>query len=319
MKETDTGNQNASALQREKHQQAARVPKWRVWPTVAVILTLLAAAGGGIWTILWFSAAFTDTVVAVNFIVVNILSLFVLLAIIAQACIYLGQRGVMRKQWTAMLSGLERTDEMIEHMEGQLAAAEKQAVVMTAQTDFVAIQTQTMGQHTDLMIESVKDTRRMIEQNERAVKAAEKNAQIAEAAEAPYFGIIGIQLNNFSAGYYPTVSITYFNGGKTPAWLFYPTASFLVGDDPDTGQLYPLRLKTTGIEATFFSSTGSHNFEFEQTGPYLAYSDDFDTEHAPHLFLVTAIEYRGQGAPQKRNMRFRCIWHKGSFSNYDVA
>jgi hypothetical protein len=180
MEETNTGNQDASALQHEKHKQAARVPKWRVWPTVAVILALLAAAGGGIWTILWFSAAFTDTAVAVNFIVVNILSLFVLLAIIAQACIYLGQRGVMRKQWTAMLDGLDGTDNMIETMQGQLTAVEQQGEHMLSQTKALWNQTDALVTQAKIMAESVVVTRKLVEQNERAIKAAEENVETVE-------------------------------------------------------------------------------------------------------------------------------------------
>ena len=88
MEEACTSNQETSDLQRKPENQATLINRPREWPAVLTVGALVTAASGGVGAIVWASAAFTDIAVATNFIVVNILSLFVLLAIVAQACIY---------------------------------------------------------------------------------------------------------------------------------------------------------------------------------------------------------------------------------------
>jgi hypothetical protein len=112
MKDTDTSAKNAEALYRkegEPESTPAPTIKRRRWPIVLTTGTFLAVAGGGIGAIWFFSAAFADITARATFVVGSAINLFIFLAIVAQACIYWAQRGIMNRQWEAMQEGLAET------------------------------------------------------------------------------------------------------------------------------------------------------------------------------------------------------------------
>lgn len=201
MEKTETGNQKADSLQRKPDNQPALIHRPRKWPTLLSVGTLIASATGGIWAILWASTAFTDVAIAVNFIVVNILSLLVLLAIVTQACIYWAQRGIMKQQGEVL-------KEQSSTLKTQTVAMAKQIIAMDGQLT-------TMQDQAESMKAALIETRNIVSQNERAIKAAEESTAIAKDAfyvgEAPYFGITQITFewipNNVEAG---------TNGGGRP-------------------------------------------------------------------------------------------------------
>ncbi|HYR75589.1 MAG TPA: hypothetical protein VEM96_07075 [Pyrinomonadaceae bacterium] len=73
-----------------------------------------------------------------------------------------------------------------------------------------------------VMRESLVETRNLVVQNERAVKAAEDNAKTAQealsAGERAYLVIEDMQLTPTHVGDNWAVTITLFNGGRTPSW-----------------------------------------------------------------------------------------------------
>lgn len=121
--ETGTGDQKANTFPGRADIEPSPIHRQRRWLPLMVTVGLMAVGGVGFWIILWASGAFSEVGVAVNFVVVNTLSLLVLLAIVAQVCVYWSQRRVMRQQWQAMQDGLSRTDDMIKKMEAQTEVA----------------------------------------------------------------------------------------------------------------------------------------------------------------------------------------------------
>jgi hypothetical protein len=190
-----------------------------------------------------------------------------------------------------------------------LLAAKKQAA-----DELWAIQGQWQA-----MVETLQEQRKLVAQNERAITASENSAkaarqavEMAEASEAPYFGIIGVRVDDFIAGYYPGIAITFFNGGKTPAWHFFPTARFVVGEHPKYGTSYPLEVVTPEISATFFAAQGSHNFEFKQTKLTLT---ERIVEEKDGLFLIVTAEYLGRSKTLLKQS-FTCVWERGKFCDW---
>ena len=109
MVQADSPDGGKNALQPQKNVESTVIYVPRTWPAVVVTVTLLAAAGGGVAALLYFSKAIPDVAVAYSFIAQNGLSLFVFLAVVAQACIYWGQRNLMLRQWEAMQDALTET------------------------------------------------------------------------------------------------------------------------------------------------------------------------------------------------------------------
>jgi len=291
----------------------------RIVAEVGIIGGSAVAGLAGLITIghRWISTA---PAVLVPFVVGAALPLFTLFAIIYQAVVY-------RRQWNVMQDNLDQTERIVEKMQAQLDGIDRQAKAMedsvtesrklvahseqAAKDQLLALQGQWKA-----MDESLEENRKLVAQNNRVL-------ELTEAADAPYFGINEITPIDFEVGGCPRVIITYFNGGRMPAWRFYPIAALIVGDHQAIGDIYELRLKTLSVEKTFFAANGGfHRFEFEQSKFRL--TDEIvkarDEGKFPHLFVVTTVEYRGRGNVETQRETFRCVWNKdGRFSNFDVA
>jgi uncharacterized membrane protein len=96
---------------------------------VALVLLVLLAVGGG-YAIWCASADFADLATRMTFMMGSALNLAVFLAILAQACIYWGQRNLMHKQWEAMQAGLNETRRMVTSAEEQAKAVKEQVEIM---------------------------------------------------------------------------------------------------------------------------------------------------------------------------------------------
>lgn len=101
------------------------------------------------------------------------------------------------------------------------------------------------------MESSLAETRKIVEQNERAVKAseaqaiasqtsakaAERSVEITQqayiASERAYIGIREITMGSLSVGQIPTLYVTWYNGGKTPASHFRAIPYLVFGDEPE--------------------------------------------------------------------------------------
>src|SRR5215212_4510255 len=103
MVQEDGSDDDKNALQRKEYVDPAIVHTPRTWPVAAASAVGFAAVGGGgIAALIHFSKAIGDVAAAYNFIAQNGLSLFIFLAVIAQALIYFSQRNLMHRQWEAM-------------------------------------------------------------------------------------------------------------------------------------------------------------------------------------------------------------------------
>jgi hypothetical protein len=229
---------NSNTLQRKQNEQPSVVYAPRTWPTVAVALSLVAVGSIGVSLLINFSRAITDTATAYSFIAQNTLSLFVFLAVVAQACIYWGQRNLMLQQWRAMQAQLsaahQQTDFVriqAEAMISQLDIMNTQVGAMNNQTGVMINQGNAMINQTNLMMLSVQETHKMVEQNADVVKAMQGQLEaINKQAETmdrqaslmdtsliisykAYVGIHSIELNKTKE----TIFIKIENVGHLPA------------------------------------------------------------------------------------------------------
>lgn len=99
--------------------------------------------------------------------------------------------------------------------------------------------------------DSLEETRKIVAQNERAVAASEAQARASElsaktaernaeamqqalvASERAYIGIREINIVDLSVGEIPTLSVTWYNGGKTPASHFRAITYLVFGETPE--------------------------------------------------------------------------------------
>lgn len=131
--QTAGGGDNANGLQPQTDKQpSADIYRPRLLPATITTTALALIGGVGVWFFMWASAVFTDTAAAINFVTQSALSLFVLLAVVAQGCIYWSQRGLMKRQWDAMQGqleamkdGLAETHRLVEQNERAVEAAEQ--------------------------------------------------------------------------------------------------------------------------------------------------------------------------------------------------
>ncbi|HAF24492.1 MAG TPA: hypothetical protein DCK93_16575 [Blastocatellia bacterium] len=110
MVQADGSSDSKNALQKKPNEQSLDVNAPKRWPTVVTSLALLSIAAGGGFAIWWTSFAFVDLTTRVAFIMGSALNLAIFLAIVAQACIYLGQKNLMLKQWRAMHDALSQSE-----------------------------------------------------------------------------------------------------------------------------------------------------------------------------------------------------------------
>lgn len=169
--------------------------------------------GGGVLLLVLLVFTFAQRAGRIPFFTENLLSLLVLVVIALQTYIYHRQEKVMRE-------GLEETRNLLRQNEWTFKENHKQANAVRTQ---MQEQSKAMKGQLDAMNQSLAETRKTVTQNERAIQVAEENARIAERAlylsERPHFGIANISMQ-FEAGKAFSLSITFLNGGKSPAWHF---------------------------------------------------------------------------------------------------
>jgi hypothetical protein len=270
--QTSGGNQEADSLNRQTDEQPLQIYKPRRWLPVLVGTILLAAAVGGGWAIVWISSAFTDVGVAANFVVVNILSLLVFLAIVTQACIYWAQRSFMKRQWEAMEQGLERTDLMIEKMQGQLDAINRQEGHLSAQaeaakTQAVAMQDQlaAMEWHGDIMEIQAGLFDKQVNAMQGQLEVMRRQMENAAITGRAYLGIKGVGIENPIVNNTIVINAVLVNGGQTPAWNF--EQKFQVGlakgpPPPFDWNVPPTQISDAVLTSSFFPAGAEKRITF---------------------------------------------------------
>jgi hypothetical protein len=268
MVQTKNGDKDAQSLQHHANENLTHNAAPRRWPIILAAVVLLLAAVGGVTVILWASNAIDDLGVALNFIAQNTLSLFVLLAIVVQSFIYWDQRNLMRKQWKAMMDGVERTDDVIEQMRVQLKEIRVQR--RTMQTQAVAALSEARSTREGLI-----ETRRLVAQNERAVIAAEQSANVARESfhtgDRAYVFLDRVYLDApISTGKYPVVHLEFRNTGKTPALncRIVVRMAFLSGEAREMAEkgVMPTSTGKPTIGATVIGASGVNRIEMPDIG-----------------------------------------------------
>lgn len=136
VKDAKSGNGNESALQPKDGQQLSLdIGSPKTWPIVVTGLSLSTVAIGGVYTIVRVASVFNEVGARATFITGSIVGLFTLLAIVAQAAIYWQQRNFMMRQWKAMQDSVDRTDTIIDKMQGQLDGMKDQARLIKQQIE----------------------------------------------------------------------------------------------------------------------------------------------------------------------------------------
>jgi hypothetical protein len=192
MKQTQGSNNGADALQHQDDQHLTHESpprNWiiRNWKTVASVGGLFTAAGVGVALLDWASRAIDDVGVALNFFAQNIFSMFILLAVIVQAVI-------SNRQWRAMKDSVERTDTIIENMQGQLTSMVHQEEAMQGQLIVMNAQEAAMR-------DALEETRRTV-----------------RYSEAAYIAIKDGLLIQFGPNQTTVAKMFYTNAGNTPAY-----------------------------------------------------------------------------------------------------
>lgn len=128
-----------------------QVYKPRLWLGVLVTSSLAAAGIGGFAWLYWSSLAFSEVTDGLKFLTEGSIALALLIVAAAQACVYWSQRGIMRAQSQTMVDGLRRTDRMIDKMQDQLDAINKQEGHLATQAEAAKTQAEVMARQTTIM------------------------------------------------------------------------------------------------------------------------------------------------------------------------
>ena len=102
-----------------------------------------------------------------------------------------------------MVDGLDRTDTMIENMQGQLTSMVNQEKAMQGQLNAMERQEETM--------------RSTLDQSKRQLEAMERQIKLMAVSERAEIAIKNIIKTNLKIGFRPEVNILFHNGGKTAA------------------------------------------------------------------------------------------------------
>jgi hypothetical protein len=189
-----------------------------------------------------------------RFWIPTIVNVLVLVVIVIQVFTY-------AKQWESMNDALEETRRIANQNERAVKAAEKNLrLAEEARTNAIldrAVREQermweqeSTGNQTQLMRESLEETRAIVTQNERVVRAVEVQAEASQASaqaaiesvaatkeafyigQRAYVGVRRMTVSNLVAGQYVTLTITWINGGKTPAWRFRSIPKLVLDEQP---------------------------------------------------------------------------------------
>lgn len=132
----------------------------------------------------------------------------------------------------------------------QLRQMRKTVALVAGQGSTMQEQLKAMKEQANLMRYSLEETRKTVSQNERAVAASEEQAVAAQASAKAaersieltqkayiesaraHVGIKEITISKLSSGQIPTLHVTWYNGGQTPASRFRAVPYLVFGDEP---------------------------------------------------------------------------------------
>ena len=125
---------------------------------------------------------------------------------------------------------------------------------------------------------------------ERAAKATENSVAAVREANAPYFGIRRVSLLDFQTGYKLRVSVSFMNGGRTPAWHFTAVTTLIFGNDVDDGERFSSTLRGK-IDTTFIPTGEETTIEYQSEFTLTQERLKAITNHDATLFVVIKTNY----------------------------
>ena len=153
----------------------------------------------------WLNTQISDRV---GFVTGNLLNALIFAAIVAQVLIYRKQRDIMEGQHQAMLDGLTRTDRVIDKMQNQLDAINRQEGHLLTQSIAARIQAETAQGQLQIMESQEQAMRDALEETRRTVRYS----------EAAYIAIKDGLLIQFGPNQITVAKLWYTNAGNTPAY-----------------------------------------------------------------------------------------------------
>jgi hypothetical protein len=207
IEKTNSRETNTDSQPQKPQPQSVEVYRPKRWVLFVSVFTLLGVGVVGIWFIIWASKAFTQPTAALTFIMGSAISLFLLLSTIATTCIYWGQRNIMLRQWKAMQDSVNRTDTIIDKMQGQLNAIKEQAGIMREALDESRKQSIASQAQSEIAAAAVRIA-------ERNTVAAEESTRIALEQVRPFLNLSATVQRSDTK---PEIFVSFQNGGPSKA------------------------------------------------------------------------------------------------------
>jgi hypothetical protein len=158
-----------------------------------------------------------------KFFTVNLLSLLVLVIIAIQALISRRQWGVMQEQTAIAQKATTAAELSSKAAEQSIKLAQENA----ASTQIaMESQIQAMREQLEAMKVQANASRTFAE-------AAERSVEVTRQALAANVGIREIKMSGFVVGQIPTLYVTWYNGGQTPASRFRAVPYLVFGEKPE--------------------------------------------------------------------------------------
>ena len=118
------------------------------------------------------------------------------------------------------------------------------------------------------MREGLEETRNAIAIGERNAKAAEDGVKAAQVAfytgERAYMGIMALEIGRLVPGEWVTLTITWQNGGKTPAWNFRCLPDLILSKDEPKDPGYFADDDFSDISGSFWPAQAARRIEYPE-------------------------------------------------------
>ena len=208
------------------------------------------------------------------------------------------------------------------HANEQVGVTKKQLTAMDRERSV-------LQRHGEAMFRTARYTKEMLNETRGMAKTAEDNAKTARDAfyvgSAPYFGITSMEFVDgpVRVGHCPTLQITFLNGGRTPAWLFYAEVTVTFGDSPDSNIegcswiLFPERDDTAN---SFIPHNESRTIKF--WNQFFRYTEEMQrrvNQDSNCLFVNVVLTYRDFRKRDHKRVHDFVLRKGGYFSDYRTA
>jgi hypothetical protein len=251
------------------------------------------------------------------------------------------ERGVVSEQATAMQDGLAETRKIVAQNERVVSAMEIQAKAAQDAVEAAELSIEFTKQNaifTQLETqESLAETRKMVKLNARAVEASEAQAVASQASvkateesvevarkafyvgERAYFGIKEMKIGLIGERVKPVITITYLNGGRTPAWHFEAWfVGLSIGKHPSKQGIWTIQEHVSDISNSFVPAGKEITIVYAKNDRLFT-KEEVDTikSSSLRLFLVGTAHYTDISG-EKQEFHFCGVYDResGKFGDY---